>query len=229
MNIHETSTGQLYDKALLEDFCKRNGMYYIVDAISSVCADELDLSKIDMDAVILSSQKGFACSPGLSIVLMSNKLYDERVRNNSVTSMYFDFKSYVSNMERFQTPFTPPIGILYQINDMLKYLLDMGPERTVSNTHRLAKYYREQLKTLSLKPLDYPLSNAMTPVYLRDISAYDVHMCLKEKHDILINPSGLLRDNLLIVGHLGNLCEENYDMLISVMQTVIKELQNGKR
>lgn len=35
VNLDETSTGQLYDIALLSEFCKANGMYLIVDAISA--------------------------------------------------------------------------------------------------------------------------------------------------------------------------------------------------
>ena len=101
VNIHETSTGQLYGREMLRDFCKRNEMYYFADAISSVCADELDVERYGMDSVMLSSQKGFALPPGLGIVIISDGLYDKRVANNKVASMYFDFKEYVKNMTRY--------------------------------------------------------------------------------------------------------------------------------
>ena len=44
VNIDETSTGQLYDIELLSQFCKRKGMYLIVDAISSFLCDRYDMS-----------------------------------------------------------------------------------------------------------------------------------------------------------------------------------------
>jgi len=231
VNINETSTGQLYDKTVLRDFCRRNGMFFIVDAISSVCADELDIQVYDMDAVILSSQKGFACSPGLGIVILSDTLYDERVLKNKVRSMYFDLKEYAINMERFQTPFTPAIGIIYQLHDMLDYLLSIGAAKVISHTRSLANQFREKINDmggdLKFKPLDYPLSNALTPIYLTGVSAFDVHVVLRDKYGIMINPSGLLPHNLLRVGHFGNVCEEDYNMLISVLKTVLSEMHDG--
>ena len=229
VNIHETSTGQLYDKTMLRDFCKRNNMYFIVDAISSVCADELDVTKYDMDAVILSSQKGFALPPGLGIVIISNRLYDEKMANNKVRSLYFDFKSHVLNMERFQTPFTPAIGILYQLSDMLDYLLDMGAEKVIERTQGLAEYYRTWARSFGLNVLGYPLSNAVTPVYLQDVSAFRVHEVLRDEHDIMINPSALLPDNLFLIGHLGNLTIKDYNVLTSVLETVFEDLRNEKQ
>ena len=43
VNIHETSTGVRYDLDLIGDFCRRNGLFLIVDAISSFLADEIDM------------------------------------------------------------------------------------------------------------------------------------------------------------------------------------------
>lgn len=45
VNIHETSTGVHYDLDLISRFCKENGMFLIVDAISSFLADPLDMEK----------------------------------------------------------------------------------------------------------------------------------------------------------------------------------------
>lgn len=44
VNIDETSTGQLYDINILSTFCKRNGCYLIVDAISSYLIDPYDMA-----------------------------------------------------------------------------------------------------------------------------------------------------------------------------------------
>lgn len=57
VNLHETSTGQLYDIKMLSDFCKRNNMMLIVDAISTFLADEYDMEKMGIDVTIISSQK----------------------------------------------------------------------------------------------------------------------------------------------------------------------------
>jgi len=92
VNIDETSTGQLYDIELLAQFCKRKGMYLIVDAISSFLCDRYDMSKYDIDITIISSQKGLCIAPGLSIVVLSDRIVTDRILVNNVKSLYFNFK-----------------------------------------------------------------------------------------------------------------------------------------
>lgn len=50
----------------------------------------------------------------------------ERVYSKEVKSMYFDLKSALKNGERGQTPFTPAVGILLQINARLKQIEKMA-------------------------------------------------------------------------------------------------------
>ena len=57
VNIHETSTGVHYDPQLLGEFCKKEGMIFVIDAISSFLADPLDMQECGADVVITGSQK----------------------------------------------------------------------------------------------------------------------------------------------------------------------------
>ena len=56
VDLHETHTGQLYDIKMLSDFCKRNNMMFVVDAISTFLADEYDMENFGIDLTIISSQ-----------------------------------------------------------------------------------------------------------------------------------------------------------------------------
>lgn len=42
VNVHETSTGVHYDIEMISEFCKKNGIFLVVDAISSFLADDFD-------------------------------------------------------------------------------------------------------------------------------------------------------------------------------------------
>lgn len=57
VNIHETSTGVYYDAKLISEFCKKNNLFLIVDAISSFLADEFDMMALNVDIMITGSQK----------------------------------------------------------------------------------------------------------------------------------------------------------------------------
>lgn len=228
VNICETSTGQLYDIDLLSDFCKRNKMFLIVDAISSAFADEYNITKYDIDATIISSQKALALPPGLAVSILSDRIYNDRVVNNNVKSMYFDFKAYNADMKRGQTPFTPCIGILYQLNDMLKQILKQGVANKINETKSLADYFRRMVVKSGINIPSYALSNALTPILFDTVDAYDVYKKLRDDFNIYINPNGFMSDYICRVGHLGNLTSKDFDMLLYALNKVVEDLSQNK-
>ena len=129
VNLHETSTGQLYDIKMLSDFCKRNNMVLIVDAISTFLADEYNMDEMGIDVTIISSQKGFCLSPGLSFVSFSKRMLDKIQYNEKTSSKYFDFKDYFENIERGQTPYTPAVFIMYELKAILDYIDSIGGKK----------------------------------------------------------------------------------------------------
>lgn len=91
VNIDETSTGVLYDKKLISDFCRRNNMLFVVDAISSFLADDFDMADLGVDVVIAGSQKALACPPGISLIVLSKRA-QERVEEHPMKCMYLSLK-----------------------------------------------------------------------------------------------------------------------------------------
>ena len=224
ITIHETSTGQLYDIQMASDFCKAHNLYLIVDAISSAFADEYDITRHNIDVTIISTHKALALPPGIAMVLLSNKLYNERVQDNAVESMYFDFKLYVKNFERGQPPFSPAIGILYQLHDMLKRISSEGIENQIAKTRNLAQHFRECMKGSKIGIPSYPLSNALTPLMLNGISARTVYERLRDEYGFYINPNGYLADKVCRVGHLGNLQKSDLTLLALALDEIMKDV-----
>lgn len=202
VNIHETSTGQLYDCGMLAEFCREHHMYFFVDAISSFLADPIRVKDSGIDALILSSQKGLALPPGLSIVLLSSRVIQERVEKSKTKSIYFDFKSALKDGVRGQTPFTPAVGIIYQLHERLQHIERESVENVIANTERLARNFRELIKDLPVRLPDYPLSNAATPLIMDH--AYDAYTKLRYEYGITLTPNGgTLADTVVRVGHIG--------------------------
>jgi Serine-pyruvate aminotransferase/archaeal aspartate aminotransferase len=227
VNIHETSVGQLYDKQMLADFCKRNNLYFIVDAISSVGMDELDITKYGIDATIISANKGLALSSGIAIVVLSERLYEEKIKDSETKSFYFDFKSYITNFERFQTPFTPAIGILQQLNDRLKMIAENGgAAKMVEETRLKAEYFRSKVVEIPLELASFPFSNACTPINLEEgLSAITIHKKLKDEYGLMIHSTPPARERYFKVGHFGDLQISDYNQLLCALEKVVKELR----
>ena len=83
------------------------------------------MNECGADVMITGSQKVLACPPGISVIVLAPRGV-ERVEKSKVRTMYFDLKDALKNQERGQTPFTPAVGILLQINERLKEIKKHG-------------------------------------------------------------------------------------------------------
>ncbi len=224
VNIDETSTGVLYNKKLIGDFCKRNGLLLVVDAISSFLCDEFDMSAIGADVMITGSQKALACPPGISLVVLSKRAL-ARVMKHPMKCMYLSLKEALSNGERGQTPWTPAVSVLIQINTRLKEIeANGGVESEIKRTESLANYFRENIKDLPFEIVSESLSNAVTPLHPKNASAYDIFLKIKNEYDMWICPNGGdLKDYIFRVGHIGFLTKSDYDKLISAFRDLFSK------
>ena len=224
VNKHETSTGVHYDMKLVSEFCKRNGMMLIVDNISSFLADEFNMEELGADVMIAGSQKALACPPGVSGVVLSPRAL-KRVEANDPKCMYLDLKDALKNQERGQTPFTPAVGTLLQINARLRQIeRDGGAAVEIAKCATLATDFRQKIKDLPLKIVSECMSNAVTPLSpTNGMSAYDIFLKLKDEHGIWICPNGgELKDRVFRVGHIGALTVGDNDKLVKALELVVE-------
>ncbi|MFR3273673.1 MAG: aminotransferase class V-fold PLP-dependent enzyme [Slackia sp.] len=110
----------VYDLGMVADFCRREGLFLIVDAVSAFLTEAIDMAAAEVDVLITGSQKALAVPPGISVLALAPSAL-ERVQRIDPHCMYFDLKDALKNGERGQTPFTPAVGILLQINERLRH------------------------------------------------------------------------------------------------------------
>ncbi len=216
INAHETSVGLLYNMENVGKFCKKNNILNIVDAISLFVTDELDMKKQNIDALIISSHKGLALPPGLTMVVLSPKAIQ---KINSPSMMYFDFNSYIGDGKRGQTPFTPAITILLQLHARLNQMKKDGISFHIDKAKNIADYFREQISSLPLKEYSHYMPNAMTTLTPTDgRSAYEIVKDLDKKFNIVLTPNGgELRNIIFRISHMGNMDRDYINVLINAL------------
>ena len=223
VNLDETSIGQLYDIQMISEICKENDLVLVVDAISAFLADEVNMDKYGIDAVILSSQKALSLAPGLSVVALSERML-KRVECIDSKSIYFDYKDYLKNGERGQTPFTPAVRVVIELEEIVKRFEERGIENVINDTKEIALYFRKRIREIGLDYPSYPLSNAVTPVIFPDKNADVVYRELIDKYGFTVNPSGGDNAKLMFrVSHVGNQSIEDAEELICAIEDIIKK------
>lgn len=223
VNIHETSTGIYYDINIIKEFCQKNQLILMVDAISSFIADPLDMAQMGIDVMITGSQKALACPPGVSIIVLSSRAIN-RINNGEIKSLYLNLKNALKDGERGQTPFTPAVGILRQINVRLKEIeRNGGVEKEIEKIHNLANDFREKIQGLPLRIISESMSNTVTPLQPLNVSAYSIFTILKDEYNIWVCPNGgELTNKVFRVGHIGALTKEDNTILVNALKDLQK-------
>lgn len=223
VNVDETSTAVLYDTMMIGEFCKKNNMFFVCDCVSSFLADPYNMAECGADVMITGSQKVLACPPGISIIVLAPKGI-ERVANSKVRTMYFDLKDALKNQERGQTPFTPAVGILLQINERLKEIArNGGADAEVARVAAQAEDFRSKIKELPFEFVSESPANGVTSVHPTTASAYEIFLTLKDEYSIWICPNGGdMKDTIFRVGHIGALTHEDNTTLINALKDMQK-------
>lgn len=223
VNACETSTGVYYDIDMIGKFCRQNNMFLVVDAISSFLADEFHMSEWGVDVMITGSQKAIACPPGISIIVLSPNAV-RKIEKANTKCMYFNLKNALIDGERGQTPFTPAVGILRQINMRLKEIdVAGGVDSEIKKISDLASDFREKIGDLPLEIVAESMSNAVTSLHPFNVSAYTVFNILKDEYGIWICPNGgQLAKKIFRVGHIGALTKEDNTRLVDALRDLQK-------
>lgn len=225
LQLCETSSGVLYDMNLVGNFCKRNNIFVLVDAVSGFMADEFDMNKMGINAAITGSQKALGLPPGISIMVFDGTAIS-RINCNKVSSMYFNLQDYLKNMERGQTPFTPAVQILIQLNEKLKRISANGG---IKKQNQLSKersnYFRNKLSKFPFKMFvdGKNASNCVTALEVTGgkYSAKELFEELKNNYGIWICPNaGEYAEKVFRVGHIGSISKEEIDQLINAFNSV---------
>lgn len=223
VNVDETSTAVLYDTMMIGEFCKKNNMFFVCDCVSAFLADPFNMTECGADVMITGSQKVLACPPGISIIVLAPRGL-ERVAASKARTMYFDLKDALKNQERGQTPFTPAVGILLQINERLKEIdRNGGADAEVARVAAQAEDFRTKIKELPFEFVSESPANGVTSVHPTTAKAYDIFLTLKDEYGIWICPNGGdMKDTIFRVGHIGALTHEDNTTLINALKDMRK-------
>ena len=217
INAHETTTGHLYDLTDSARYCRSADALHIVDAISAFGADTIDMQFQHIDVLILSSNKALGLQPGLSMLVMSPRAIQRLPREPE--SFYFDVATMLDDGLRGQTPFTPAVNTLLQLELRLGQWLQFGMPQLVQQAARTANYFRKSIAGLPLKPLASSLSNAITALQVMPgVSARELVDQLERHHSIVVAANGgELTETVFRVGHIGDIGPREMDQVVRAL------------
>lgn len=226
MVYNDTSPGvrlSYIDKLCME--AKSRGILTLVDAVSAVGGDELEIDRWGIDALAGASQKCLSAPPGISFVTLSR---DAISSLRSGKTSYFDITRYLEYSRRSETPFTPAVTLLSSLNSALAKIIEFGVNRWVRlHIERALPLYRA-FEKLGFEPFVKEVYRSRTVLSFKTPAAINpqkLRKRLAEVYNIQIAGGlGKLRDSIIRIGVMGWIPLRELIALVCAMGLEVKEL-----
>jgi len=226
---NETSTGMTNQLKDISAVVKEFERLLLVDAISSLGCINLPTDDWHCDVVVTGSQKGWMVPPGLAMVGVSERAWQAHAQAK-MPRYYWDFGKAKKFLDKWQTPWTPAISILYALNVTLDLMLAEGLDNIFARHARVAQIARNGVKSLGLslfideKYASSTVTTVNAPGHI-DVAAL-IRILRQEHHVIIAGGQDRLSGNIFRIGHLGFVSEDD---IKSVLEALKKALPSAYR
>ena len=142
--MNETSTGVRNPiEAIGDVVAEYPDTLFLVDAISALGGDYVDIEAHGIDVIYTSVQKAFAMPPGVAVCVVSDDAYEREVNKESA-SWYGGFQRTIDYYDRKgQTHSTPAIPVMLAYRTQMKHMLEEGHDARDQRHREMAEYTRE--------------------------------------------------------------------------------------
>jgi len=222
---NETSTGVRAPVEQIADVMKKfPDVLWLVDTVSSLMGDKVEIDKLGIDVCITSSQKCFALPPGLAVCTVTQKALD-KTRTVSDRGYYFDFDAMQKRFDKDkQTPTTPAISLFNALDKQMDKILNEGMENRYKRHLEMANYVRNWTKKnfAMFSEEGYHSVTVSCVDNTRKIVVADLNSELGKRGFQISNGYGDLKEKTFRIAHMGDLTLDEIKELIKNINEILK-------
>lgn len=223
---NETSTGTMI-KYLdrIKDLTSRNDAFYVVDGVSIVGGEELEMDKWGVDIAMTGAQKAFAAPPGISPICV-NERTKKYMMNNPPDTMYFNLPRYFRYYDESKhTPFTPALPLLYAYNEAMDIILEEGIDNRIQRHRTCSAALYAGLSAIGLTPFANEDSRSTVVIalnYLPNLEDATFRNTLAKEFRVLVAGGfGNLKGKVFRVGCMGEVHRYHVMRTISAISSTL--------
>ena len=227
---HETSTGMLNPLDEVGLLVSRHGRSLIVDAISSLGGELLDIRRDCIDWCISTANKCIEGIPGVSFVCAPRVALEALAEVPSRT-LYLDVHShYLAQEVRKEPAFTPAVQTMYAFDTALDLLLKEGVAARNARYTALAQQLREGLEARGYR-LMLPAQDRsclLTVIHLPENVTYtDLHDRLKQHGFVIYAGQGTLSRGFFRLSTMGQITHDDIGAFLQALGPVQGEMRQA--
>jgi aspartate aminotransferase-like enzyme len=225
---NETSTAITNDIRAIAAIVKGRGLLLAVDSVSGVGSIPLPVDEWKLDVVVTGSQKGWMAPPGLAMISVSPDAYSASAQARC-PRWYFDFAREKKFQDKQQTYTTPPVSVMYAVQEGLAIMREEGLEKVWARHARVAEMTRAGLTAIGLELFapDGYRSNTVTAVHAPVSTADELKSLLAHLRTqyglVLAGGQGQLQGKIFRVGHLGYVDERDIYAILATLEQGLQD------
>ena len=221
---NETSTSVMNPIAALAAVVRETApdALILVDSVSGLGAVPFEMDAWGIDLVVTGSQKAWMSAPGLAMIAASERAW-AAMETATAPRVYLDLRVHRESHAQGQTPWTPAIAVVYQVDEGIRLMNAEGAEHVFARHEACAAATRAGLTALGFELLADPrfasrtVTGALVPDDL-DWKAFNTE--LKRRGLVLAGGQGKLTGKIFRLGHLGSVTLEEILGAMSVLEFV---------
>ena len=223
---HETTVGILNPLELISKLAVKYNIEIIVDAMSSFAGIPIDVKESNIHYLISSANKCIQGMAGISFVIC-NRDSLKKTKNYRRRSFYFNlYDNYTFFSEQNQMQFTPPVQVLYALQQAINEYFIETEEGRANRYTELYEVLKTGLKKLGFKFLvaDKFHAKILTAVIEPDDQNYnftEMHDYLREQ-GFTIYPGKGAKQNTFRLANMGEIYKEDIVRFLKCLEDFIK-------
>lgn len=221
---HETTTGGLNPVADVGRLARTHGKLLLVDSVSGLGGEALDLDAAGADLVVGSAGKCIQAFPGMSFVLVRDDAM-ARIAAHPRRSLYLSLGLHWEAQSAGHPPFTPAVQLAYAFDEALAELLEETVAGRVARYAAAAAELRAGFERLGLEFLLPPgrRSNTITSLWLPRGKTYaELHDGLKARGFVIYEGQGRLAREIFRVANMGALASVDFERFLDALGAVLR-------
>jgi len=224
---NETSTGVSNDIGALAAAIREVApdALILVDAISALGAVPFSMDAWGLDLVVTGSQKAWMAAPGMAMAAVGPRAWaaGETAR---MPRFYLDLRRHRDTAVNGETPWTPAVAVLYQVDEGLRLMQAEG-EGVYARHLACQRMTRAGLRALGFRLLaeDDVASRTVTGAWIPDGVDWKVfNNGLKKRGLVLAGGQGKLKGKIFRLGHLGSVTTDDILAAIGALEATAIEV-----
>lgn len=222
---NESSTGVVSDLAGIGRVLRQHSALLVVDSVSGLGGIEMRQDDWGVDIVVSASQKALMCPPGLGLASISDKAWRVINRDDRGPSFYWSFSKALASMEKSETAFTAPVGLVAGLCEALEMIHAEGLPNVLHRHRRLSTALRAGGLALGLAEFGRAPILSSTVVAFQvpeELDGARIVRTLYENHRTVIAGSrNRLSGRVIRIGTMGALSESSILTDLSHLETVL--------